>query len=590
MRKYLEDEYLNKQDIPNLSNNFAKAYADEPISDGTFDENELNSQIEEIRKQLLDPSRSEQEKNILASRLPAIEMQRNRAISKRSLTPNEQKLAMVEPTSGLQTPVPQVNQQNNITPESEIKVSGTPGSTVVSKDAISQLEQQRKPTQVPDETEQLMSEYKSKKKEIESELEKDEINKLESESKRQFQTGIIGALNSFGQGLAAITGGSAKPLETSAATMKSIHEQQAASEERKTKSLKERLQSAKSPIEEKQLEMDLRSRLTKGKMEQALMDPNSEQSVQARSNAATFIDNMIAQGKSNQADPAVLARLEQTKGLLGQMNAQQVQEFYNTLKPLSTETSLEAKNQFEMRKMAAQENLKLKLADAKDASDQKKVAQKEFIKDVSKVAEQESEAARIAPQMINFKNDLDAAIKGDKEAAKRISQNTGVVTYLNARSYESKGVFTDNDLKALSQTEAGRTWFEQLDDFVTKGMTGKLPKTSLMRIKSVMDQNIHKFEEPTKYVRASLLEKYKNLDQTTTTDVWRPYITQLERTAAKTEPKKSMSEQPVVSQPEVENVSKKIKFKINGQTRQYDSIKDAELIEQARKAKYEEVQ
>jgi len=429
----------------------------------------------------------------------------------------------------------------------------------------------------------LISDYKSKKKEIESELEKDEINKLEKESKRQFETGIVGALNAFGQGLAAITGGSAKPLETSTATMKSIHDQQIASEERKTKTLKDRLQQAKAPLDEKTMEIDLRSRITKGKIEQALIDPNSEQSKQARANASTFIDNMLAQGVANKADPAVLQRLEQTKSLLEQMNAQQVQEFYNTLKPLSTDTSIEAKNQFEMKKLATQENLKLRLSEAKDLSDQKKIAQKEFIKDISKIAEQESDAARVAPQMINFKNDLDAAIKGDKDAAKRISQNTGVVTYLNARSYESKGVFTDNDLKALSQTDAGRTWFEQLDEFVSKGMTGKVPKTSLMRIKSVMDQNIHKFEDPTKYVRSSLLEKYKNLDQTTTTDVWRPYITQLERNAAK-----SQTKQPS-NQPVLESTSKKVKFKINGKVLAYDPTTQSELIQRARDANYEEV-
>jgi len=580
MKKYLEDEYLNKQDIPNLSNTFAKQYEDESITDGLFNETELNSQIEEIKKQLQDPSKSEQEKNILASRLPSIEMQRNRAVSKRSLTPDEQRAALNEPNKALQTNVLQVNTPEQFKPSSEIMVSGTPGSTVVSKNAINQLEQQ---SSIPDETDKLISDYKSKKKEIESELEKDEINKLEKESKRQFETGIVGALNAFGQGLAAITGGSAKPLETSTATMKSIHDQQIASEERKTKTLKDRLQQAKAPLDEKTMEIDLRSRITKGKIEQALIDPNSEQSKQARANASTFIDNMLAQGVANKADPAVLQRLEQTKSLLEQMNAQQVQEFYNTLKPLSTDTSIEAKNQFEMKKLATQENLKLRLSEAKDLSDQKKIAQKEFIKDISKIAEQESDAARVAPQMINFKNDLDAAIKGDKDAAKRISQNTGVVTYLNARSYESKGVFTDNDLKALSQTDAGRTWFEQLDEFVSKGMTGKVPKTSLMRIKSVMDQNIHKFEDPTKYVRSSLLEKYKNLDQTTTTDVWRPYITQLERNAAK-----SQTKQPS-NQPVLESTSKKVKFKINGKVLAYDPTTQSELIQRARDANYEEV-
>lgn len=363
----------------------------------------------------------------------------------------------------------------------------------------------------PDETEQLMGEYRKAREQYQSDVDTLEQDREASEASRQRMTGIAGALSSFGEGLAAITGGSAKPLQAGVAAVKGMGEQQAAAEERKAKTLKERLQMAKAPLEEKQAEIDLRSRLSKGKMEQDLMDPASQQSAQARKDAGAFIDNMIAQGAANKASPEVLQRLEQSKALIGQMSAAQVQQFYNTLKPLSTETSLEAKNQFDMQKLAAQESLKMKLADAKSSKDQQKLADKDFFKVRTKIAEEESAASKVGPQMEKFLSDVKLAVAGDKDAAKRVSQNYGVVNYMNARNYESKGVFTDNDLRALSQLDAGRTWFQQLDDFVSKGMTGQVPKASLMRVQGVLEDNIGKFREPGKYIRTNYAQTFREV-------------------------------------------------------------------------------
>lgn len=399
----------------------------------------------------------------------------------------------------------------------------------------------------PDETDQLMSEYRKKRGEVESEQAALEEEMQAGERSRQMQTGIAGALQSFGEGLAAITGGSAKPIQTGAATLKSIGEQQAAAQERKGKTLKERLQMAKAPIEEKEAELSLRSRLTKSKMEQGLLDPNSEQSVQARKDAAAFIDNMITQGTANKAAPEVLQRLEQSKALIGQMSAAQVQQFYDTLKPLSTDTSLEAKNKFDMQKMAAQENLRLRLAEAKDSKDQQKVAQKEFIKDQSAIAKQVAETAAVSQELKSFRNDLKLALAGDKEAAKRVTQKSGVVNYLNARSIESKGVFTDNDLRALSELQATR-WFDQFNDWVSKGFEGVLPKQSLIRVQDILDRNAYKFDDPSKYVYDSLIEKYKGLDEVSETGVWKPYLSNLQKKAGSVKSK--------VEQPQTEVVKK----------------------------------
>lgn len=365
-------------------------------------------------------------------------------------------------------------------------------------------------TEAPDEASQLMDEYRKTKKDIADEEYDLERSRAESATSRQNRTAIAGALQAFGEGLAAITGGSAKPIQTGAATLQKVGEQEAAEEERKAKTLKERLQSAKAPLEEKTTEMELRSRLGKAKTEQDLLDPASEKSAQARANATSFIDNMIAQGQANQADPGVLQRLEQSKMMLENMSAAQVQDFYNSLKPLSTDTSLEAKNRFDMQKIAAQEGLRSRLADAKNEKDQEKLALKDFMKIRTKIAEEENTAAKIGPQMEKFKADINLALQGDKAAARRVTQNYGVVNYLNARSYESKGVFTDNDLKALSQLDAGKTWFQQMDDFVTRGMTGTLPREALIRVKGVLDSNIDKFTNPGQYIRENYAQTFED--------------------------------------------------------------------------------
>lgn len=455
------------------------------------------------------------------------------------------------------SPEPQPVLEKSALETPQPKPSVEPGKTEAVKAAEQQVEKQ------PDETDRLIGEYRKKRGEIESEQAALEQETQVGERSRQMQTGIAGALQSFGEGLAAITGGSAKPLQTGVAALKSVGEQQAAAQERKGKTLKERLQMAKAPIEEKETEVSLRSRLSKAKMEQTLLDPTSEQSTQARKDATAFIDNMITQGQANKAAPEVLQRLEQSKALIGQMSAAQVQQFYNTLKPLSTETSVEAKNKYELQKLAAQENMRLKIAEAKDFKDQQKLADKDFFKVRSKIAEEESAASKVGPQMEKFLADVKLAVAGDKAAAKRVSQNYGVVNYMNARNYESKGVFTDNDLRALSQLDAGKTWFQQLDDFVSKGMTGQIPKESLMRVQGVLEDNIGKFREPGKYIRTNYAQTFREVQN----PAYNKYADILEA------PVKGKAEQP---SPETQAGPKMIRVRLKS-TKQTGTVPESEF-------------
>lgn len=422
------------------------------------------------------------------------------------------------PTAGLQTKAPIVSAPEPDSGKLEIPMEETPEPV----------------EKAPDETEQLMGEYRKAREQYQSDVDTLEQDREASEASRQRMTGIAGALSAFGEGLATITGGSAKPLQAGVAAVKGVGEQQAAAEERKAKTLKERLQMAKAPLEEKQTEIDLRSRLSKGKMEQDLMDPASQQSAQARKDAGAFIDNMIAQGAANKASPQVLQRLEQAKSLIGQMSAAQVQQFYNTLKPLSTETSVEAKNKFDMDKLAAQESMKLKLAEAKDSKDQQKIAQKELIKDQSAISTVIKEASGVAGEMKAFKEDLALAVNGDKEAAKRVTQKSNIINYLNARSYESKGVFTESDARALSELAATK-WFDQFNDWASKGGGGVLPMTGLVRMNDIIQRSASRFDNPTKYVYQGLVEKYKGLDEVDKTGVWKPALTLFQKKAGDTE-------------------------------------------------------
>jgi hypothetical protein len=434
----------------------------------------------------------------------------------------------------------------------KITPSVKPGRTAALETALAsdpeQMQNERDKEYEEDEASKLMGEYRKSRQAIEKEQAGLEEERARGESSRQMQTGIAGALQAFGQGLASITGGSAKPLETGVAALGKVGEQQAAAEERKARTLKERLQMAKAPLEEKQTEMELRSRISKGKLEQDLMDPASAQSNQARKNALSFVDNMIAQGTANRAAPEVLQRLEQTKALIGNMSAAQVQDFYNTLKPLSTETSLEAKSKFEMDKMAAQERLRTRLADAKDAKDKEKIAQKEFIKDQATISKDIAETAAVGKEMKSFRDDLKLAIAGDKKAAERVTRKTGVINYLNARSVESKGVFTDNDLKALSELTATK-WFDQFNDYVSKGFTGTMPKASLMRIQDIIERNAYKFDNPTKFTQQAYAQKYKELDETDDSGVWRKYRRRFETSGKDENQEKAPAQQEPVAQP-----------------------------------------
>jgi hypothetical protein len=209
--------------------------------------------------------------------------------------------------------------------------------------------------------------------------------------------------------------------------------------------------------------------------------------------------------------------------------------------------------------MAAQERMRSRVAEAKDEKDQEKLALKDFMKIRTKVAEEETAASKVGPEMVKFSEDIDKAIRGDKAAAKRVAQNFGAVNYLNARSYESKGVFTDNDLRALSQLEAGRTWFQQLDDYVTKGMTGNIPKESLIRVKSVMDNNMNKFTEPGKYIR----ENYAQTFEDAGVPAYAKYADTLRKGIKSSAPSKQTAAQPETGgQPK----TIRVKLKSTGQT------------------------
>lgn len=331
-----------------------------------------------------------------------------------------------------------------------------------------------------DETEKMFQDYTTNRSRAEKELSDFEAGLDDRESQRGVMTGVAGAIQAFSEGLAAITGGSAKPVQTGAATLAQISEQQSASEARKAKSLRERILQSRQPLEQKAEEIKFRDIFEERQAKKDLIDPASVKSKQARELANSFLDTYIA-SVSNRTSEQDLAKLENVRPKLENMSAAQIQEFMKNLQSLKFTESREdiEKTKAEGRVQVEGTKREQKLMD---------VADKEFSADAKKMNETASGLKRFQTQVDGFRKDIDLALAGDEAAAKRIQQNEGVVAYLVARQNEPKGVFTDNDFRALNQLGRGRTWFEQFQNWTSQGLNATPTKTALSTMKNVLDQ------------------------------------------------------------------------------------------------------
>jgi hypothetical protein len=392
------------------------------------------------------------------------------------LEPSEQlEQVTAEPATAADTEpkydIPEPDEQALPTPALETEVtpakpSVEPGKTVASKAAET------------DEYEPLFGEYEKARKTYGEESEALGKETEEVGRKNIMMTGIAGALQAFGEGLAAITGGSAKPLQTGAATLKSIGEQQAAAQERKAKTLKERMLMAREPLEAKAQEIKFRDVFEQRQKAKRLEDPTSDESQQARQLANNFLDAYMT-SVSNRVSPDQLEKLEAIKPRLENLNANQIKDFMDNLNKLKfTESRVDIEEAKGERATKQQE--------AKTAASQEFKVQQDAQKAIVKVESELEQDQKFYDQYKQFRSNLQKAIAGDPDAQRFIKNNMDAFSYMKARTLESKGVFTDQDAERLTTLLKDRTWFEKFQAWLAGGLQGEIPTDVLQSLDAAL--------------------------------------------------------------------------------------------------------
>lgn len=410
----------------------------------------------------------------------------------------------------------QKEEQNSISPSPE------PGKTAAletplpenEEDAIeSSVEPTSQTRQKPetDEFEPMFKKYQEDLGKIQSEQEAEDKALQEAESRVQTATGIAGALQAFGEGLAAITGGSAKPLQIGAETLRRSAGQELDAKLRRGKSLKERIELSREPLETKATELKFRDVFEKRQAQKRLNDPESKESADARDMASNFLDVYVANLQNKAVDPEAIQRVEGVRSKIAQMNANQIQKFLDNLKEIkfgtSFETTMESKKELEQRK----EESKIRSEDVKYERKLQDQADKRFLDDSAKLAVTVKEAKKFSDQLSTFQKQVEAAKRGDRTALEQVKRNRGVINYLIARQNEPRGVFTDQDLAALSQFEAGKGWSETFQGWFSKGLANISPK-DLDRILGVLQDTIPIYQDAETKVIEQTKRLYKASD------------------------------------------------------------------------------
>lgn len=346
------------------------------------------------------------------------------------------------------------------------------------KTAAIDEETDQQPEETPDEFEQMYKDYDTARKQYGEDIEALGKESDEASSKQTMMTGIAGALQSFGEGLAAITGGSAKPLQTASETIRRVGEQGAAAREGRARTLKERLMMARQPLEAKIEETKFRDVFEQRQKSKRLEDPASPESTQARELANNFLDAYAA-SLSNRVDDTQLTKIESIRPKLEKLNANQIKDFMDNLNKLKfTESRVDIEEAKGERAAKQQE--------AKTVASQEFAIQKQAQKDINKVDSELEQDQKFYNQYNTFKSNLQKAIAGDPEAQKYIKNNMGAFSYLKARTLESKGVFTDQDAERLTTLLKDQTWAEQFSTWLESGMQGTIPVQTLKKLSDAL--------------------------------------------------------------------------------------------------------
>jgi hypothetical protein len=412
-----------------------------------------------------------------------------------------------------------------------------------------------------DEYEPLFGEYDKARKTYGEESEALGRETEEVGRKNIMMTGIAGALQSFGEGLAAITGGSAKPLQTAAATVRSIGEQKAAAQERKAKTLKERMLMAREPLEAKAQEIKFRDVFEQRQKTKRLEDPASDESKQARQLANNFLDAYTA-SVSNRVNPEQLAKIEAIKPRLENLNANQIKDFMDNLNKLKfTESRVDIEEAKGERTTKQQE--------AKTAASQEFKVQQDAQKAIVKVESELEQDQKFYDQYKQFRSNLQKAIAGDPDAQRFIKNNMDAFSYMKARTLESKGVFTDQDAERLTTLLKDRTWFEKFQAWLAGGLQGQIPMDVLQSLDAALK------DEPKNpvMIKNQKLSRLANIARKSTNPALQNSASYYE-SILEQEPE-AQPAQPVEAAPEkksFKNVNEAIEAKKNGLIKSGESI------------------
>lgn len=415
--------------------------------------------------------------------------------------------AVAQPTAALQTPTP--------VPQKPATPSVEPGKTAAVDAAMNEPKQpESKPQE--DEYETLFKNYEQARKQYDVDMADYEEKMSETERRNQMTTGIVGALSAFGEGLAAITGGSAKPLQAGVAALKDIGSQQVAAQERKVKTIKERLQMARDPLETKAGDIKFRELFEKKQREKRMLDPNSEESNQAREVANQTLNALVASFRSA-GNPQAADELLNTKPFIDKASGKQINDLFEQIKDLSIKPTISAaqkqayamqlvekKGEIQQTLAKQKQQFQSKLTNLRTDAARVNLATKEYQEIVPKINADVKDVKALGNQVDKFIGLLDQASdpKLMSNEAKRqqineaIAAQKEILNYMNARKYESKGVFTDQDLLALSQLKTYGTWADQFTNWLKKGVYNEETAKQIRVMRDIMRERKRDFKNP----------------------------------------------------------------------------------------------
>ena len=380
----------------------------------------------------------------------------------------------------------------------------------------------------------------------------EELSKAEADT--QFATGIGGALQAFGEGLAAITGGSARGLQTGVRAYQEVAA-------RKEASLRDRIRMKRQKESD---EYKYRDQIEDRQKKQRLKDPASEESAAARQEASLLMDTMIAQFRDQGAGSGTLDKLEEIKAVMssGNVSAEQIANLQSKLKDMGLGKPKESIESAQARRMQLQET--------GWGRQQQMFADKQFQKDMEDIRKEVQNTDKIFKEITKFKENFDKAKRGDAEGMAYVRQFRNTINYLLAREKEPKGVFTDNDLKALSVFDSGLSFEQQAGNFTSEKFTGDIDANIMERIERALNNTIPTLQDS----KRSIIESKRRIYLKSKNPALRDYGNEMSPDlfdTGESAPAQPQTAQPQTAQPQTNQPRNSTKEEVN-------SAKDGDTV------------